>query len=125
MFATNIFLNLLVGSQLTDGQQEHKDAFSCLVADCQSAFLSCNSIKYTQSLNMACEELLTKLLKEKFLPPVQDKIDSVLHTCADSFLPDQDIITAAQTLVQILKPLQPCDSRFAYRYPDCKYSAKH
>ncbi|XP_066478518.1 divergent protein kinase domain 2B [Tiliqua scincoides] len=113
------------GSQLTDGQQEHKDVFSCLVTDCQSAFTSCNSIKHTQSLIMVCEELLPKLLKEKFLSPVQEKIDRALRTCADSFLPDQKVITAAQALVGILKPLQPCDSRFAYRYPDCKYSAKY
>ncbi|XP_053165353.1 divergent protein kinase domain 2B isoform X2 [Hemicordylus capensis] len=113
------------GSQLTSGQQGQKDIFSCLVADCQSVFPSCDSIKHTQSLIMVCEELLPKLLKGKFLPAVQEKIDSALSICANSLLTDQEVIMAAQGLVGILKPLQPCDSRFAYRYPDCKYSAKH
>lgn len=71
---------------------------------------------------MVCEELLPKLLKQKFLPPTQKKIDNALDICANSFLTHQEVITAAQMLVEILKPLQPCDSRFAYRYPDCKYS---
>ncbi|XP_053242842.1 divergent protein kinase domain 2B isoform X3 [Podarcis raffonei] len=112
------------GKQLMDGQQEHKDIFSCLVTDCQSELPSCNSIKDTRSLIMVCEELLPKLLKEKFLPPVQEKIDRALSRCADSFLTDQEVIRAAQALEEILKPLQTCDPRFAYRYPDCKYRDK-
>uniref|UniRef100_A0A670I0H4 Divergent protein kinase domain 2B n=1 Tax=Podarcis muralis TaxID=64176 RepID=A0A670I0H4_PODMU len=112
------------GKQLMDGQEEHKDIFSCLVTDCQSELPSCNSIKDTRSLIMVCEELLPKLLKEKFLPPVQEKIDRALSRCADSFLTDQEVIRAAQVLEEILQPLQTCDPRFAYRYPDCKYRDK-
>ncbi|XP_028583160.2 divergent protein kinase domain 2B isoform X1 [Podarcis muralis] len=112
------------GKQLMDGQEEHKDIFSCLVTDCQSELPSCNSIKDTRSLIMVCEELLPKLLKEKFLPPVQEKIDRALSRCADSFLTDQEVIRAAQVLEEILQPLQTCHPRFAYRYPDCKYRGK-
>uniref|UniRef100_A0A8D0ECE2 Divergent protein kinase domain 2B n=1 Tax=Salvator merianae TaxID=96440 RepID=A0A8D0ECE2_SALMN len=110
------------GSQLMDDQPEHKDIFSCLVADCQSVLPSCASIKQTQNLLMVCKELLPKLLKETFLPPLQEQIDSALSTCADNSHSDQEIITAAEALAEILKPLQICDARFAYRYPDCKYS---
>nr|XP_020639624.1 deleted in autism-related protein 1 isoform X1 [Pogona vitticeps] len=112
------------GSHLMTGLQEEKDIFSCLMTDCQNALPSCNSIKRTQSLSMVCMELLPKLLKDKFLPPMQVKIDSTLSICADNFLTEQEVITAAEVLVEILKPLQICDSHFAYRYPDCKYSIK-
>ncbi|KAJ7320627.1 hypothetical protein JRQ81_020138 [Phrynocephalus forsythii] len=112
------------GIQLMNGQWEEKDIFSCLVTDCQNAPPSCNSIRRSQSLSMVCMELLPKLLKEKFLPPMQAKIDSTLSICADNLLSEQDVITAAQVLVDILKPLRTCDSQFAYRYPDCKYSVK-
>lgn len=105
-------------------QQEHKDIFSCLAVDCESVPPSCSSIKESQNLIMVCEKLLPNLLKQKFQSPLQEKIDSALSTCADSFLSDKEIITATQLLVDILKPLQICDSRFVYRYPDCKYSTK-
>ncbi|KAH0624788.1 hypothetical protein JD844_032589 [Phrynosoma platyrhinos] len=112
------------GSQWMDGQQEEKDIFSSLVIDNQSVLPPCNSIKHTQSLSMVCAELLSKLLKGTFLPPVQKKIDSALNICADSSLTTQEIAMAAQELVEILKPLRTCDSHFAYRYPDCKYSVR-
>ncbi|NXC38780.1 DIA1R protein, partial [Penelope pileata] len=113
------------GSQLIDSQEEYKDIFSCLTVDCQSAFVSCNSIREKQSLVMVCQELLPKLLKGKFLPPVQEKIDSFLQHCADGLTGDQDINEAMAKLAELLKPLRSCDSRFAYRYPDCKYSDKY
>uniref|UniRef100_A0A8C9L8R8 Divergent protein kinase domain 2B n=1 Tax=Pavo cristatus TaxID=9049 RepID=A0A8C9L8R8_PAVCR len=113
------------GSQPIDGQQEYKDIFSCLTVDCQSAFVSCNSIREKQSLVMVCQELLPKLLKGKFLPPVQEKIDSFLQHCAEGLADDEDVNEAMAKLAQLLKPLQSCDSRFAYRYPDCKYSDKY
>ncbi|XP_063160469.1 divergent protein kinase domain 2B [Candoia aspera] len=112
------------GRDLMNKQQKYKDIFSCLAADCESVLPSCSSIKESQSLIMVCEKLLPNLLKEKFQSPLQEKIDSALNICADSFLTDQEIITATQLLVDILKPLQICDSRFVYRYPDCKYSTK-
>uniref|UniRef100_A0A8C0C1P4 Divergent protein kinase domain 2B n=1 Tax=Buteo japonicus TaxID=224669 RepID=A0A8C0C1P4_9AVES len=113
------------GSQLIDGQQEYKDIFSCLTVDCQSAFVSCNSIREKHSLVMVCQELLPKLLKGKFLQPVQDKIDSFLQHCADGLTDDQGVDEAVAKLAELLKPLRSCDSRFAYRYPDCKYSDKY
>ncbi|XP_013797128.2 divergent protein kinase domain 2B [Apteryx mantelli] len=113
------------GSQLTDDQQEYKDIFSCLTVDCQSAVVSCNSIREKQSLVMVCQELLPKLLKGKFLQPIQEKIDSFLQHCADDFTDDQGIDDAVAKLAELLKPLRSCDSRFAYRYPDCKYSDKY
>ncbi|XP_065434510.1 divergent protein kinase domain 2B isoform X2 [Chrysemys picta bellii] len=113
------------GLQMTDEQQEYKDIFSCLASDCQSAFPSCNSVKEKQSLVMVCQELLPKLLKGKFLQPVQEKIDRFLRLCADSFRADQEVSDAAGKLTELLKSLQSCDSHFAYRYPDCKYSDKY
>ncbi|XP_007442335.1 deleted in autism-related protein 1-like [Python bivittatus] len=112
------------GRDLRKREQKYKDIFSCLAADCESVLPSCNSIKESQSLIMVCEKLLPNLLKEKFQSPLQEKIDSALNICAESFLTDQEIITATQLLVSILKPLQICDSRFVYRYPDCKYSTQ-
>ncbi|KAM9245792.1 divergent protein kinase domain 2B [Leptosomus discolor] len=113
------------GSQLIDGQQEYKDIFSCLTVDCQSAFVSCDSIREKHSLVMVCQELLPKLLKGKFLQPVQEKIDGFLQRCADGLADDQGVNEAVAKLAELLKPLRSCDSRFAYRYPDCKYSDKY
>uniref|UniRef100_A0A8D0GKC0 Divergent protein kinase domain 2B n=1 Tax=Sphenodon punctatus TaxID=8508 RepID=A0A8D0GKC0_SPHPU len=113
------------GSHPTSEQKEQKDIFSCLVADCQSTFPSCNSIREEQSLIMVCKELLPKLLKGKFAQPVQEKIDSYLGLCADSFRADLEVTNAARKLAELLKPVRSCDSRFAYRYPDCKYSDKY
>lgn len=96
-----------------------------MTVDCQSAFVSCNSIREKQSLVMVCQELLPKLLRGKFLPPVQEKIDSFLQHCAEGLADDQDVNEAMAKLAQLLKPLRSCDSRFAYRYPDCKYSDKY
>ncbi|KFR08456.1 Deleted in autism-related protein 1, partial [Opisthocomus hoazin] len=113
------------GSQLIDGQQKYKDIFSCLTVDCRSAFVSCNSIREQHSLVMVCQQLLPKLLKGKFLQPVQEKIDSFLQHCANGLADDQGVNEAVAKLAELLKPLRSCDSRFAYRYPDCKYSDKY
>ncbi|XP_060090163.1 divergent protein kinase domain 2B [Heteronotia binoei] len=117
-------IDMQEGTALMEDQQAHNDIFSCLAVDCQSVLPSCNSIKHTQNLFMVCEEVLPKLLKDKFLPSIQDEIDSALAICADSFLAQQKVISGAQKLAEILKPLQPCHSHFAYRYPDCKYNTK-
>uniref|UniRef100_A0A7M4FGB5 Divergent protein kinase domain 2B n=1 Tax=Crocodylus porosus TaxID=8502 RepID=A0A7M4FGB5_CROPO len=113
------------GSQLTDGQQEYRDIFSCLASDCQSTFLSCKTVRENQNFIMVCQEILPKLLKGKFLQPVQEKIDSFLRRCANSFLDSQEVSDAAAKLTEFLRPLRSCDSRFAYRYPDCKYNDKY
>ncbi|XP_025049166.1 deleted in autism-related protein 1 isoform X2 [Alligator sinensis] len=113
------------GSQLIDGQQEYRDIFSCLASDCQSTFLSCKTVRENQNFIMVCQEILPKLLKGKFLQPVQEKIDSFLRLCANSFLDSQEVNDAATKLAEFLRPLRSCDSRFAYRYPDCKYNDKY
>lgn len=74
---------------------------------------------------MVCQELLPKLLKGKFQQAVQEKIDSFLQHCADSLDDDQGVNEVVAKLAELLKPLRSCDSRFAYRYPDCKYSDKY
>ncbi|NWV00309.1 DIA1R protein, partial [Upupa epops] len=112
------------GSQMTDGQQEHRDIFSCLTVDCQAALASCSSIGDKHSLIMVCRELLPKLLKGKFQQPVQEKIDSFLQHCAAGLRGHRGVEEAVVALAELLKPLRSCDSRFAYRYPDCKYSDK-
>lgn len=101
-----------------DGQQEYKDIFSCLTADCQSALVSCDSIGEKHSLVMVCQDLLPKLLAGKFQPPMQGRIDAFLQRCGHG-------LGEPAELAEILKPLRSCDSRFAYRYPDCRYSDKY
>lgn len=101
-----------------DGQQEYKDIFSCLTVDCQSALVSCDSIKEKHSLVMVCQDLLPKLLVGKFQPLVQGRIDAFLQRCTRG-------LGEPEELAEILKPLRSCDSRFAYRYPDCRYSDKY
>ncbi|XP_007493362.2 divergent protein kinase domain 2B [Monodelphis domestica] len=113
------------GSLTLDRQEESKDIFSCLVLDCQSPFPSCSSVKEKQSWVMACQQLLPQLLKEKFPQPIQEQIDSALVLCGNSSLSDQEVIEAASRLKAILKPLRTCDPRYAYRYPDCKYSDRY
>lgn len=113
------------GSQLIDGQQEYKDIFSCLTADCQSALVSCDSIRDQHSLVMVCQDLLPKLLSGKFLPAVQESIDAFLRRCARGLGDGGGAGEAMAELAAILKPLRSCDSRFAYRYPDCRYSDKY
>uniref|UniRef100_U3JFH6 FAM69 protein-kinase domain-containing protein n=2 Tax=Ficedula albicollis TaxID=59894 RepID=U3JFH6_FICAL len=113
------------GSQPMDGQQEYRDIFSCLAVDCQAAFVSCDSIRDEHSLVMVCQDLLPKLLAGKFLPPVQERIDAFLQRCARGFGDSQGAEEAMEELAEMLKPLRSCDSRFAYRYPDCRYSDKY
>lgn len=113
------------GSQLIDGQQDYKDIFSCLTVDCQSAFVSCDSIREKHSLVMVCQDLLPKLLAGKFVSPVQERIDAFLQRCAHGLGEYQGSNEAMEELAEILKPLRSCDSRFAYRYPDCRYSDKY
>ncbi|NXM91959.1 DIA1R protein, partial [Oenanthe oenanthe] len=113
------------GSQLLDRQQEHRDIFSCLTVDCQSAFVSCDSIRDEHSLVMVCQDLLPKLLAGKFVPPVQERVDAFLQRCAGGFGDKQGAKEAVEELAELLKPLRSCDSRFAYRYPDCRYSDKY
>ncbi|XP_029459279.1 divergent protein kinase domain 2B [Rhinatrema bivittatum] len=103
-------------------QQEHKDIFSCLTSDCKSAFTSCDSVSEKQNFIMVCRNLLPQLLKEKFPGPMQEKIDRLLKLCQENSLSAEEVIQTAGELKRILKALSPCDSRFTYRYPECKYS---
>ncbi|XP_069492593.1 divergent protein kinase domain 2B isoform X1 [Ambystoma mexicanum] len=106
-------------------QHYQKDIFSCLTANCHSSLPPCDSVSETQSLVMVCKDILPHLLMEKFLPSTQQRINQTLKICMDSALPDQDTIQAGQALMELLKTLRTCDPRFAYRYPDCKYSDRY
>ncbi|XP_054328949.1 divergent protein kinase domain 2B isoform X3 [Pongo pygmaeus] len=112
------------GSQEATRAGENKDIFSCLVSGCQAQLPSCESISEKQSLVLVCQKLLPRLLQGRFPSPLQDDIDSVLAQCGDSIRPDPEVLGAASQLKDILRPLRTCDSRFAYRYPDCKYNDK-
>ncbi|XP_009437254.1 divergent protein kinase domain 2B isoform X2 [Pan troglodytes] len=112
------------GSQEANRAGENKDIFSCLVSSCQAQLPSCESISEKQSLVLVCQKLLPRLLQGRFPSPVQDHIDSILVQCGDSIRPDPEVLGAASQLKDILRPLRTCDSRFAYRYPDCKYNDK-
>ncbi|XP_017736852.1 divergent protein kinase domain 2B isoform X3 [Rhinopithecus roxellana] len=112
------------GSQEATRAGENKDIFSCLVSGCQVQLPSCESVSEKQSLVLVCQKLLPRLLQGRFPSPVQDDIDSALAQCGDSTRPDPEVLGAASWLKDILRPLRTCDSRFAYRYPDCKYNDK-
>ncbi|XP_001512494.1 divergent protein kinase domain 2B [Ornithorhynchus anatinus] len=113
------------GKRPARSSPEPRDIFSCLAADCQSDLPSCNTVQEHQSLVLVCRELLPKLLEGKFPKPVQEEIDALLDRCGDSSLDGQTVIGGARRLMDILKSLRTCDARFAYRYPDCKYSEKY
>ncbi|XP_030055550.1 divergent protein kinase domain 2B isoform X2 [Microcaecilia unicolor] len=106
-------------------QLEPKDIFSCLTSNCTSTFAPCDSISEKQNFVVVCNDLLPQLLNGKFPMSVQEKIDRLLNLCKKSSLSDQQVIQAAGKLKEILKSLSTCDSRFAYRYPDCKYSNEY
>ncbi|XP_077845703.1 divergent protein kinase domain 2B isoform X3 [Macaca mulatta] len=112
------------GSQEATRAGENKDIFSCLVSGCQAQLPSCESVSEKQSLVLVCQKLLPRLLQGRFPSPVQDDIDSALAQCGDSTRADPEVLGAASWLKHILRPLRTCDSRFAYRYPDCKYNDK-
>nr|XP_012317475.2 deleted in autism-related protein 1-like [Aotus nancymaae] len=112
------------GSQEATGAGENKDIFSCLVSGCQAQLPSCDSVSEKQSLVLVCQKLLPRLLQGRFPSAVQDDIDSALAQCGDATRPDPEALGAASQLKDILRPLRTCDSRFAYRYPDCKYNDK-
>ncbi|XP_006724622.1 divergent protein kinase domain 2B isoform X2 [Homo sapiens] len=118
------FTHIDAGSQEANRAGENKDIFSCLVSGCQAQLPSCESISEKQSLVLVCQKLLPRLLQGRFPSPVQDDIDSILVQCGDSIRPDPEVLGAASQLKDILRPLRTCDSRFAYRYPDCKYNDK-
>ncbi|XP_011925624.1 PREDICTED: deleted in autism-related protein 1 isoform X2 [Cercocebus atys] len=118
------FTHIDAGGQEATRAGENKDIFSCLVSGCQAQLPSCDSVSEKQSLVLVCQKLLPRLLQGRFPSPVQDDIDSALAQCGDSTRPDPEVLGAASWLKDILRPLRTCDSRFAYRYPDCKYNDK-
>ncbi|XP_065394745.1 divergent protein kinase domain 2B isoform X2 [Macaca fascicularis] len=118
------FTHIDAGIQEATRAGENKDIFSCLVSGCQAQLPSCESVSEKQSLVLVCQKLLPRLLQGRFPSPVQDDIDSALAQCGDSTRPDPEVLGAASWLKHILRPLRTCDSRFAYRYPDCKYNDK-
>ncbi|XP_008828469.1 divergent protein kinase domain 2B [Nannospalax galili] len=110
------------GSQVVALARENQDIFSCLVSGCQVQLPSCDTIPEKQSLVLVCQQLLPQLLQGKFPSPVQKDIDSALTQCSDYACTDPEVLRASSRLKDILRPLRTCDPRFAYRYPDCKYS---
>ncbi|XP_069320393.1 divergent protein kinase domain 2B [Eulemur rufifrons] len=112
------------GSQAATRAGENKDIFSCLVSGCQAQLPSCDTIPEKQSLVLACQQLLPRLLQKRFPSPVQEEIDFALAQCGEGAHPDSEVLGAASRLKDILRPLRTCDPRFAYRYPDCKYNDK-
>ncbi|XP_006001389.1 divergent protein kinase domain 2B [Latimeria chalumnae] len=106
-------------------QPKQKDIFSCLASDCDADLPSCDSVSEAQSFVMVCRDILPKLLAGKFLESPQKKLDRFLKLCSDGSLPDQEVIQAAIGIMDVLKMLRPCDPRFGYRYPECKYNQEH
>ncbi|XP_008049211.2 deleted in autism-related protein 1-like [Carlito syrichta] len=112
------------GSLAATRAGETKDIFSCLVSGCQTQLPSCDTIPEKQSLVLACQQLLPRLLQGRFPSLVQEEIDSALAQCGEATGPDSEVLGAASRLKDILRPLRTCDPRFSYRYPDCKYNEK-
>lgn len=110
------------GSQTATKTGENQDVFSCLVSGCQAQLPSCDTITEKHSFVLVCQQLLPRLLQGKFPSPVQEEIDSAVAHCGKRSHPDSEVLWAASQLKDILRPLRTCDPRFAYRYPDCKYS---
>ncbi|KFO31504.1 divergent protein kinase domain 2B isoform X1 [Fukomys damarensis] len=110
------------GSQTATKTRENQDVFSCLVSGCQAQLPSCDTIAEKHNLVLVCQQLLPRLLQGKFPSPVQEEIDSAVAHCGKSSHPDSEVLWAASQLKDILRSLRTCDPRFAYRYPDCKYS---
>ncbi|XP_043928307.1 divergent protein kinase domain 2B isoform X2 [Protopterus annectens] len=114
------------GGQLMPNEfQPNKDVFTCLTSDCNTTLPTCSSIHDVQSLEMVCKHILPKLITNKFPVMMQQKIDTQLKICGNSSFSDHTILKSALTLLELLKQLRSCDTRFFYRYPECKYSDKY
>ncbi|MEE6469561.1 hypothetical protein FKM82_008675 [Ascaphus truei] len=106
-------------------KNEQSDIFSCLSSGCPSSFPSCDSVSEKQNLVLVCKDLLPHFLSGKFPQTTQQKIDRYLRDCTDNLLGDLEARKTTNKLMEILNPWRTCDARFAYRYPDCKYTNKH
>nr|DBA34057.1 TPA: hypothetical protein GDO54_001661 [Pyxicephalus adspersus] len=105
-----------------DRNTEEPDIFSCLSSDCPPVLSSCSNITEKQTLVLVCKNLLPYLISGKFPRSTQGEIDKVLGICSENLTTDQEARKISEKLMNILKPWRACDLRFAYRYPECKYS---
>ncbi|XP_071993854.1 divergent protein kinase domain 2B [Engystomops pustulosus] len=103
-------------------QNEESDVFSCLASDCPPTLSSCADISEKQNVMLVCKDLLPHIVARKFPDSTQEKIDKVLSDCSKYITNDREAQKFINELMDILRPWRTCDARFAYRYPDCKYS---
>ncbi|XP_053562476.1 divergent protein kinase domain 2B [Bombina bombina] len=103
---------------------EESDIFSFLSSDTSSKHLSCENINAAHNLVLVCKELLPRLLFQKFPNAIQQEIDHYLSDCTNNVSNDLEAQKILNKLMKILHPWQTCDARFAYRYPECRYSTK-
>ncbi|KAG9465118.1 hypothetical protein GDO78_018877, partial [Eleutherodactylus coqui] len=101
---------------------EETDIFSCLSSDCPPTLSSCANITEKQNVILICKDLLPYLIAGKFPDSTQESIDKLLKDCSKNITNDLEARTFINELMEILRPWRTCDSRFAYRYPDCKYN---
>ncbi|XP_019896667.2 divergent protein kinase domain 2B isoform X3 [Esox lucius] len=110
-----------------------KDIFSCLGQGLSTCHRPppCSSVRPTQSFTLLCTVLLPRLLltpsekgegKAARLP---EDVPLMLGVCANPSQPDWKIMAAVGSLIDLLKPLRPCNPYFAYRYPECTYNHKY
>ncbi|KAM4700999.1 divergent protein kinase domain 2B [Discoglossus pictus] len=106
-------------------KNEQSDIFSCLLSDCPPTLSSCDNINDNHNFILVCTNVLPHLISGKFPQSTQKKINTYLSACVDNNLSDVEAQKMLSKLMEILSPWRMCDARFAYRYPDCKYSNKH
>lgn len=105
-----------------DRNIEETDLFSCLSSDCPPILSSCSNITERQNLILVCKNILPYLLSGKFPGSTQQEIDKFIGVCSNNLINDLEAWKISEKLMNILRPWRACDPRFAYRYPECKYS---
>ncbi|XP_023836538.1 divergent protein kinase domain 2B [Salvelinus sp. IW2-2015] len=114
------------------------DIFSCLGQGASPCHRSppCSSVRPTQSLTLLCTALLPRLLlTERGAQPTRLPMEGeaeagrlardvplLLGVCADPSQPDWKIMAAVGSLMDLLKPMRPCNPHYTYRYPECRYN---
>ncbi|XP_030643084.1 divergent protein kinase domain 2B [Chanos chanos] len=103
---------------------EHQsvDIFSCLSGSCERP-PPCEHVQPSQSFLLLCRNILTKLLAPNDVRSAHLPGEAMrqLTVCANQSQSDQRILTAAQSLTELLKPMRPCSRQYEYRYPECLY----
>ncbi|XP_038870774.1 divergent protein kinase domain 2B [Salvelinus namaycush] len=114
------------------------DIFSCLGQGASPCHRSppCSSVRPTQSLTLLCTALLPRLLlTERGAQPTRLPMEGeaeagrlardvplLLGVCADPSQTDWRIMAAVGSLMDLLKPMRPCNPHYTYRYPECRYN---